>query len=185
MSMILPSPVPEVLAPGERLLWEGRAGGTLFPPGTATGAVSGAAFVAFAVFWELTAITGGAGWVFVLIGAAFLAGGVRALIWPPIERRLRALSTWYAVTDQRVLAIRRRKGGTLEVEAAFLRNIPGLTIRHGRHGRGSIYFQPSVTDVATDGKTGGLFGFVDIADPDVVARIVTGAMPADPAAAQS
>jgi hypothetical protein len=158
MSMILPSPVPEVLAPGERLLWEGRAGGTLFPPGTATGAVS---------------------------GAAFLAGGVRALVWPPIERRLRARSTWYAVTDQRVLAIRRRKGGTLEVEAAFLRNIPGLTIRHGRHGRGSIYFQPSVTDVATDGKTGGLFGFVDIADPDVVARIVTGAMPADPAAAQS
>ena len=54
-------------------------------------------------------------------------------------------------------------------------NLPGVSVRHGRQGRGSLYFA----------KTDDPFAFLDIPDPDTVARIVTGAMPADPAPATS
>jgi hypothetical protein len=55
--------------------------------------------------------------------------------------------------------------GDLEVDGAFLHNLPGVSVRHGRQGRGSLYFD----------KTDDRFGFLDITDPDTGARIVTGA----------
>ena len=183
MSLIVPSPVPEVLVPGERVLWEGQPGGTLLTPGWIGGLLFGVLFVGFSLFWEYSVITGGGGWFFVLFGAVFLLGGLRAVLWPVIGRRRRLRSTWYAVTDQRVLSVYRAGAGQPEVDGAFLRNLPGVTVRHGRNGRGTVYFAASVPRPSDEG-TPQVLNFIDVADPDRVARMVAGAIRTDSATAQ-
>ncbi|MFI5050978.1 MAG: hypothetical protein ACHQEA_14060 [Gaiellales bacterium] len=138
----------------------------------------GAFFVGFAVFWEYSAVSGDAGWFFVLFGAGFVVLGLRGVVWPPLAHRRRLRSTWYAVTDQRVIAVYERGSGPPEVNGAFLRNLPGVTVRHGRSGRGSVFFASNAPGFmpSDDAKAERTLGFVDIPDPDAVARIITGAM---------
>lgn len=115
----------------------------------------------------------GDGWFATLFGGGFLLLALRVVLGPAVARRVRLRATWYAVTDRRVLAVCRRGSGAPEVGGVFLHNLPGVSVRHGRRGRGSLYFD----------KTDDPFGLLGIPDPDTVARIVTGAMPADPAPA--
>jgi hypothetical protein len=118
----------------------------------------------------------------VLFGAGFLFLALRTLVWPVIGRRRRLRSTWYAVTDQRVLSVYRPGSGHPEVDAAFLRNLPGVTVRHGRNGRGTVYFAASVPGSSDEGKP--VLSFFDVADPDAVSRMVAGAIRTGSATAQ-
>lgn len=137
------------LLPGESIAWSGR-------PSTALLLTSRDIFLipfsllwgGFAIFWEATALNIGTkasenahttvpdifplfGIPFVLIGLYFIFGRFFADAW--IRSRLR-----YAVTNQRVLTL--RKGMGSKFTAIALDKLPALTFTERSNGRGTIRF---------------------------------------------
>jgi len=164
------------LRPGEDLLWAGR-------PDPAVTFSSGDVFLipfsilwcGFVVFWEASAITGGAGPFFVLWGVPFIAFGVVSAVGRfPLKRRQKQ-RTVYGLTDQRAIIV----VGDRSVRDSPLRDQP-TDVRRSRDGRhASITFGAVKTgafsnNTAYYGNTdldfmvrGSLpFAFYDVADPE-------------------
>ena len=160
----LPSPeVGRFLAPDEHLVWEGQPVGSTFGASNLFGGVFGLVFVAFALFWMMSAFRMGAPAGFPAFGLIFvLAGGymvVESLILSPMRRG----SGRYAVTDRRLLfivtfprlrvkelpltnALRQELNlnndgtGTIEfMDPVSVHDPDGLAHRSSRYGRGTTY----------------------------------------------
>jgi hypothetical protein len=139
---LVQSSIRGLLRPGERVLWEGR-------PDIRAYSLRGAWFLipfsilwgGFAIFWEYSAITRGAGPFFILWGIPFVAIGLYMAFGRIYVARREAANTSYAITDQRVLvetgAFRRR------LTQLDLRDLPMAQLEDGGGGRGSITFGAS------------------------------------------
>ncbi|MBN1963572.1 MAG: PH domain-containing protein [Anaerolineae bacterium] len=81
----------------------------------------------FAIFWELSALGGGAPFSFALWGIPFVVVG-QYLIWGRfLHKYLRYQRTYYAVTEQRALVLNTLIGSNLKTY--FLHRLPTLQLR--------------------------------------------------------
>lgn len=123
--------ISDELRPDERLLWSGapahglrmRRIDLLFMPFSL-------AWAGFAVFWEVMVLRDGAPLVMALFGVPFLIIGAHMVFGRFISDAIRRRNTAYALTDRRVLIVRRRGG--MRVESFDLSRIGPLTIQ--QHG---------------------------------------------------
>ena len=130
----------DVLATGERLLWEGQPDrGLILRPIEILLIPFSLLWGGFAIFWNVTAWTSGAGTEFQLFGMPFLLVGAYVIagrfvhdIW--LRRR-----TSYAVTDQRVVIRRVGLGGG--VRSIDLVALPVLELHEDSSGRGTVRFE--------------------------------------------
>ncbi len=88
-----------LLAPGEKILWQGRPDpGFYIPPSAIFTAIFGAAFAAFALFWmSLAIMAGGFVWAF---GLLHFTVGLWLCLWAVFDNTLRRRGSWYTLTDR-------------------------------------------------------------------------------------
>jgi hypothetical protein len=95
-------------------------------------------WVTFAVFWEIRALDSGAPFFFRLWGVPFILIGLYMLVgrffWDAYVRA----NTWYALTDDSALFLRRGFGGGLST--VYVPNISNLSLELQPDGSGTIYF---------------------------------------------
>ena len=154
-----------VLLPGEKVLWTGRpdprrlvsrADLFLIPFSVMWGG--------FAIFWELAVLGvidfGDAGsgdaapWFFALWGIPFVVAGLYLIAGRFLVKRWVRRRTVYAVTDQRVVVMRRVRGA--RVDTGYIHSLPNVTASVDASGRGTIDFRSG---------DGGTFGSRAFANP--------------------
>lgn len=184
-----PAPVPHgwegLLAPGERILWQGRPQGGvvwsgLIDPRTPFGAV----FAGFSIFWVATAATlaprsgGVIGMVFPLFGLPFVAVGLYLLagrlFWDAYLRSV----THYTLTD-RAAFIATAAFGRRRLERVELQ--PGMRLTLDEGAPGSVLFGAGPVRFQNGRRQPAGFGFRRIGEArqvyGMMARIVTPAAP--------
>ena len=171
------------LSPAERIEWVGR-------PDPAKHFTRGDAFLVpfsiiwggFAIFWEVTAIAGGAGPFFALGGIPFVIIGLYFIFGRFIYKARRKRRTIYAVTNQRVMTILTGRHDE-SVEATYVRSIPTISTSAVSSGCGSVEFGRPSPMAGWYGNSGMEFfargqtassgvSFYDIEDPRGVADMV-------------
>jgi uncharacterized membrane protein len=171
------------LSSGERIEWVGR-------PDTAKHFTRGDVFLVpfsimwggFSIFWEASAIAGGAGPFFALWGIPFVVIGLYFIFGRFIYKARRKRRTIYAVTNRRVMTIVRGRHDE-SVDATYLRSVPNISTSAVSNGRGSIEFGLSSPMTGWYGNSGMEFfargqmassgvSFYDIEDPRGVADLV-------------
>ena len=96
------------LRSGEHLLWSGRPdAGRLFNRSDIFLVPFGLFFLAFSIFWTVTAARSGG--FFSLFGLLFMAVGVYYVFLRFLVKRYRQLHSTYAITDRRAFAVVGRK----------------------------------------------------------------------------
>lgn len=147
-----PPPAPEVppppgwegiLAPGERILWQGRpAPGTDWASLLDTRRLFGLVFAGFAVFWMAKAFDigsnhGAIGYLIPLFGLPFLAAGLKMaggdLLLAARQRR----RTWYTLTDRNAFIATEGLGGR---KLSTHPLVPSLVVRLEDGEPGTIWF---------------------------------------------
>ncbi len=127
------------LLPGERIAWQGQpAGGLLLMGRDAILVPFSLAWCGFAVFWTFSVITSGAPIGFVLWGMMFVAVGLFLVFGRFVLDAWLRRTTWYAVTDSRVLIL--RHGLFRRFVASRLDSLPSVELASGRNGRGTLRF---------------------------------------------
>jgi hypothetical protein len=171
------------LSSGERIEWVGR-------PDPAKHFTRGDVFLVpfsimwggFAIFWESSAIAGGAGPFFALWGIPFVAVGLYFMFGRFIYKAHRKRRTIYAVTNRRVMTIVQGRRAE-SVDATHLGLIPNISTSAVSNGSGSVEFGLSSPMAGWYGNSGVEFfargqmagsgvSFYDIEDPRGVADLV-------------
>jgi hypothetical protein len=183
-------PFDEHLVAGEKVLWVGRPDpAKRFSKSDRFAIPFSLMWGGFAIFWEATAIAGGAGPFFALWGIPFVAIGVYIMVGRFFYRARLKRRTWFAVTNKRALKLERRKNGDA-VEALFLDTIPAVNRDVGKDGSGSVLFGSAgrwQSDLANSGMPAFFLTnvqlpltFYDIPDAAHVAELVTQLRQAQP-----
>lgn len=136
--------------PGERILWSARPSPSRMWPLFGIWAFA-VPWTAFALFWELMALSGwlsgeapqggvewGIGIVFPLFGLPFVLVGIGMLLLPFYALR-KAGHTHHAVTNRRLITVSR--GRRIKVHSVFLDRIGPIERSEGKDGWGSIKVQ--------------------------------------------
>ena len=136
------SPFTPSLRPGERLLWQGRPIPRRFilTPADVFLIPFSLLWGGFAIFWEAGAILSGAPFFFLIWGVPFVLFGLYFIFGRFLVAYRQALSTWYAVTNRRILIVSGLfRRGVTELD---LRSIPAIDVRSAGDGVGTINFAP-------------------------------------------
>lgn len=124
---------------GERLLWSGKsASGLVLRPIEFFLIPFSLLWAGFAVFWNVSVWATPAGWDFKLFGVPFLVMGVYITVGRFLHDAWLRRRLLYAVTDRRVLVIRR--GALSNVRSLDLQRLPAISLTEARDGTGSIRF---------------------------------------------
>jgi hypothetical protein len=151
--------------PEERVLWSGRPApfayafrrlSPSFPVGLGV--------IVFTALWELDAVTTGHQSVWAVAGLAFLLIGLHAVLLRPLLLIRAARRRAYAVTDRRVVRLRRLPGGTFVFESECAWSPPSAAVRVAPHG-GRISLA-DVTFAGVPGRSGrwGWWGVGEVGD---------------------
>ena len=134
--------IRQILRPGERVLWQGRPVRRAFQFRGGSWFVVPFTFVwlAFTIFWEVTAFMSHAPFFFLIWGAMFVAIGLYISIGRFYVAGKEAGRTLYVVTDQRILIF----GGALRprLQELSLRSLPAPSLDQATDGVGTISFGP-------------------------------------------
>jgi hypothetical protein len=142
-------PVPsfEGQLPSERVLWSGRPAPLAYAYRRLSPAFPvGLGLLVFTVLWELDALTTGRQSVWTVAGVVFLLIGLHGVLLRPLLLIRAARRRAYAVTDRRVIRLKRSHGQALIVEAECAWRPPFAAVRVAPGG-GSV----SVSDVTFAG----------------------------------
>lgn len=122
---------------GERILWSGKPdGGIHFKTSDLKRSMFFVFFAGFAVFWMIMASqSGGIFWMF---GLPFLFVGLNGVIFRYFREARARKHTLYAVTDERVLILKKGKNLT----AVPIREITELHLHLDSNTLGTIYLGP-------------------------------------------
>lgn len=133
--------IRSLLEPRERLLWSGtpRPGLVLRRIDALYIPVS-IFFAAFAIVWEILALTTNAPFFFPLFGIPFVLIGLYHLIGRFFFDAAKRKRTVYGLTERRAIVV--SKLFTTSVTSVPVEAIPQLTLSHHRNGRGTITFGP-------------------------------------------
>lgn len=131
------------LAPGERVLWEGRpdAHRWLFVQDWYLVPFS-LMWGGFSIFWEASALSSPSSRstvIFPLWGVPFVLIGLYLMVGRFFARHRIRKATSYAVTDQRVIEIGRSLFGGQRVNSVWLASYPPVEKRVGNDGRGTVW----------------------------------------------
>jgi len=135
----MPDSQYSLLEAGEKMLWEGRPQrGFMLRSSDAMLIPFSIFFFGFSIFWEFQATNGKAPTFFSLWGIPFIAVGFYLLIGRFLVDAFVRGSTYYGVTDQRVLI----SSGlwSREVRSLFLAGLPEMRLTQKSNGRGTIKF---------------------------------------------
>lgn len=158
----------------ETLLWSGRpATGVRLQPSDALMIPISLMWGGFAFFWEYMVVRGHAPFFFMLWGIPFVLVGIYLIVgrffWDAYQRG----NTYYAVTNQRLLFVRRGLGG--KVTSLPLRTVPAVEVSDSG-GRGTITFGSNpfwwMAMSGWPGAKQAAPSFISIDDPSTVANIV-------------
>jgi hypothetical protein len=132
------SEIARELAATERLLWAGqpRQGIVLRPSDTFILLWGG-----FAIFWEATAILGGAPWFFALWGIPFVLVGLYLIVGRFLWDARRRSRTLYGLSDQRVIIL--SGGSSRKITSLNLRTLSDISLTEKSDGTGTITFGPT------------------------------------------
>jgi len=129
------------LLPGEQVVWEGQ-------PEVRAFMLRGSWYMipfsllwgGFAIFWELSALAGGAPPFFLVFGIPFVLIGLYMIFGRFYVAAREAENTTYAITDSRVLI----HGGSFRTSLVELDldRLPSVELNEGRNGVGTITFGP-------------------------------------------
>lgn len=127
-----------VLERGEKIVWKGRPTPAASVQMGWMELLVGLFFFGFSVFWTVSAFaTGGIFWVF---GIPFLAVG-GWMITKPFRTKVRAKKSYYAITDRRVLIIKRDNG--YSVDSIYAYEFSQYARKDRANGTGDIRFRQS------------------------------------------
>jgi hypothetical protein len=174
------------LLPGERLVWSGR-------PDTRRLLVASDLYLipfsllwtGFAIFWEVAAVSsGGPTLLFALWGIPFVAVGLHMMFGRFVVRRWLGRRTAYAITDRRAIVVAPTWRGRRRTSFVWLGSYPPVTLRAGRHGRGTLIVgavpsgtRPGADDTGPDSflasVPGTTLAFWNIADAAEVSNLLT------------
>ncbi len=179
------------LAPGERLLWEGRPDPDRhFTLADAFLVPFYALFLGFSIFWTAMALRGSAPYFFPIFGSLFIVIGLYACFGRFVVKWFSKLRTRYVVTDRR--AIIRSPWSTREVRLSSA-HVETKTTGKGRHvtvifsnptlpprvgfSFGRTWSQEQLRNTGMDLFAGGLTpAFYDVADVDGLRRALEPAL---------
>ena len=131
--------LPRSSLPGERVLWQGPAGGgILFQPMDFFLVPFSILWCGFAVFWEVGATGMGAPASFDLFGAVFVCFGLYFVFGRFLADMMLRRSLHYTVTSRRVLI--ERDGLFSKSISVSLADAPPISLRRMRGDRGTIKF---------------------------------------------
>lgn len=124
------------IAPVERILWKGKpAKGNLFSAGDLFMIPFSILWCGFAVFWEVSAIRGGAPFFFYLFGAIFVCAGLYFVfgrfLWVAYLRK----HTAYVITNKKII---RKRGKRIDMLSAA--TMPHANTIIHKNGCGTIRF---------------------------------------------
>ena len=129
--------VQSCLGAGEYIRWKGKPGpGSIFAPGDIFFVPFSVAWCGFAIFWEVTAITGGAPFFFCLFGVPFVMIGLYMVAGRFFWRAHTLRKTRYVITNKRIFRARGNRVDILQVQ-----NLPPMKVIARRDGSGSVYFR--------------------------------------------
>lgn len=121
----------------ETLLWSGvPKQGLMLKPSDAVFVPFSIIWGGFAIFWEASVVTTGAGLFFDLWGIPFVAVGLYMMVGRFFADSYERKRTAYGVTSRRVIVVR----GIFrdQVRSFTLRSLPELSLHPQRDGRGTI-----------------------------------------------
>lgn len=131
------------LVPGETVVWQqAPAAGTRIR-GAGFTRLFGVFWLAFSLFWEVTALTsafgaGGMAMIFPAFGLPFVGIGIWLVFLMPGRSNRQLNSTLYAATDRRLMILTTYPQRT--VRAMPLTAVRSMTKRVNRSGSGDLYF---------------------------------------------
>ena len=165
------------LRPGERLLWAGAPEPAAYGMQVGVpGAVMGAVWLAFVIFWGVAAISqedGPSAWLLALFGAPFILAGLWMLT-QPFWLQGEARRTAYAITSERALILEPRK-----MRSVAFGQMNVLERRDRPDGSGSLYF----TEERVHGRKGRIrvrkVGFIAVRQVREVEAVLDRARRAD------
>ena len=129
------------LSPGESLVWSGRPKrGIVFRGSDVFLIPFSLLWGGFAFYWEYTAYTSGAPVFFLLFGGFFVIMGLHLIIGRFISDALIRGSTYYGVTNERVLIL--SEFPSSRSKSLALANLSDLSFTSKADGSGSIAFGP-------------------------------------------
>lgn len=157
------------LAAGEHILWYGQPDATMSMMSKWPVAVFGLIFTAITASflnhaWSAADVIGSA------IGVIFVAGGIYLLTNPAIEM-MRAKGTLFAITESRLLVIRRHGGHLQSLARTGIRQIERIERRKGR------LTLRIPTSLVSDGDGGQRVDYLElhgVPNADHVFRLLTG-----------
>jgi hypothetical protein len=131
------------LQPGEHIFWTGRpASGLMLTGWDAFLIPFSLLWGGFAIFWEASVIrTETAPFFFKLWGVPFVLMGIYLVVGRFFVDAWSRRALRYAVTDKRVLIL--RKGRATKLTALPIDRLPALTLIERQSGRGTIRFDQS------------------------------------------
>lgn len=183
----------EELLPEERILWAAQPlPGRLFSPADLFMIPFGLFWLGFSIFWMVMASAGARtapgsmGIIFPLFGLPFVLIGLYLVFGRFIYTHYRRKSTYYAVTDKRIIIMTKRVNKTVRSEKISSFTTMDKYVR--RDGTGTITFGmlPYPMEYSTSGMYYGRrsyyrntgFALENIADVDHVYRIISELRPA-------
>jgi hypothetical protein len=141
---------------GERIVWAGRpVRHRLFRRPDVVLVPFSALWCGFAVFWERSALSGGAPFFFALWGVPFVLVGLYVVAGRFVVRAVSSRRTRYTITDRRVLVHGGWSGNRLRTQ--YLNSLPPPVITEEPDGSGSLAFGefPGIGDAFTTWRRSG------------------------------
>jgi hypothetical protein len=127
------------LEPGERILWQGTPNRRAFVlRGPIFLIPFSFAWLAFAIFWTVSAAASGAPFFFWIWGSGFVLIGIYVAFGRFFVADLEARKSRYVVTDRRIAM--RTGAFSAEYQELNLDDLPSAQLVEGRNGVGTIYF---------------------------------------------
>ena len=133
----LQNEISREIALDERLLWASRANPARMAKRVAPASFVGIPFLAFSIFWTVSATSMGAPFFFTLWGLMFCGIGLFVLLSPMLAARQGA-STIYAVTDKRAIII--EGGSSRSIKSWTRRDIENIDRIEHADGTGDVIF---------------------------------------------
>lgn len=144
---------------GEYILWKGRPEkGNVFTGQEAVLLPFSVIWLAFSVYWEMTALQSGASWFLVLWGIPFVGIGIYLLAGRFFMTAYLRSRTFYVITNKKIII---RQGNRMRMYEG--RNLPSAEIVIHKNGCGTLKFGRMV-DARNGYRNGIAFMIENVAD---------------------
>lgn len=120
----------------EYILWKGKPEkGNIFARRDIFTTLFGIMWLSFSLYWEYTAIKGGASLLFALWGTPFICVGIYLVIGKHLQTAMLRNKTFYVITNKKIIV---KRGNRISMHTA--NDLPPMDVEIHKNGNGTIYF---------------------------------------------